>query len=85
MNILLVTDIFFPDVIGGSGRVVNEIGKGLVRQGHNVYVLTPRTNMNLPQQANIEGIRIYRYNVNSRNSVTFVVSSLMSTLFPHFM
>ncbi len=78
MNILMVTDVFFPDVIGGSGRVVNEISKRLVREGHNVYILTPRLNRNLPLQANIEGIRINRYNVNSQNIVAFVASSLIN-------
>jgi glycosyltransferase involved in cell wall biosynthesis len=75
----MVTDIFFPDVMGGSGRVVNEIGKRLVRRGHNVHILTRRVNRNLPQEANIEGVRVRRYSVNPQNAVAFVASSLINS------
>lgn len=78
MNILMVTDTYFPDVMGGSGRVVNEISKRLVRRGHNVHVLTRRANRNLPIEANMEGIRIHRYNVNPQNAVVFILSSLIN-------
>lgn len=78
MNILMVADAFFPDVMGGSGRVANEISKRLVRKGHNVHVLTPRINRSLPIEANIEGIKIHRYNVSSQNAVAFATSSLIN-------
>lgn len=79
MNILMVTDSCLPDDTGGGERVINEVGKGLVKKGHNIYVLSPKINKNLPSRANVDGVRIYRYNVNSQNAVAFVVSSLMNS------
>ena len=79
MNILMVTDIFFPDVMGGSGRMVNEISKRLVRRGHNVHVLTRRANRNLSVEENLEGVIIHRYNVSFQSAVAYTVSSLINT------
>lgn len=62
MNILMVTDVFFPDTIGGSGRVVYEVSKHLTRRGHNVYLLTPRLK-NKSEKEFLEGFWIYRYSI----------------------
>jgi glycosyltransferase involved in cell wall biosynthesis len=40
MKMLILTDVFFPDTIGGAGRVVFHIGLGLSRKGHDVHILT---------------------------------------------
>jgi glycosyltransferase involved in cell wall biosynthesis len=61
LNILIVTEVFFPDTVGGSGRVVYEVSKYLARRGHNVYLLTPRLNNKLSREEFLEGFWIYRY------------------------
>jgi glycosyltransferase involved in cell wall biosynthesis len=78
MNILMVIDDFFPDVMGGAGRVVNEISKRLVKRGHSVYILTRRADRSLPLQTDIGGIRVHRYNVSFQNALVFSVSSLIN-------
>ena len=76
MNILMVTDTFFPDVMGGSARVVTELSKRMVKKEHTVYVLSRRLDRKLPSKEAIEGVKVYRYDVNLRNTVTFIISSL---------
>ncbi|RKY32593.1 MAG: hypothetical protein DRP68_03575 [Candidatus Omnitrophota bacterium] len=75
LNILMVNDIIFPDVKGGSGRVVRELSKSLIRKGHNISVLVRRASEILPLREK-EEIEICRYSVNYRNNLTFFISSL---------
>jgi glycosyltransferase involved in cell wall biosynthesis len=42
VRILAVTDSWFPDRAGGSGRVAAETAARLARRGHDVTVLAPR-------------------------------------------
>ncbi len=60
MNILIATDNLFPDVMGGSGRVVAETGKHLAQRGHNVHVVTRRVG-NTATHSTMDGISVYRY------------------------
>jgi glycosyltransferase involved in cell wall biosynthesis len=59
----VVTEVFFPDTIGGSGKVVYEVSKRLAGRGHKVYVLAPRLKSKLPQEEFLEGFRVYRYSI----------------------
>ncbi|MFA5187860.1 MAG: glycosyltransferase family 4 protein [Patescibacteria group bacterium] len=60
-KILLLTGIFYPDVFGGSGKLVYYHAKELVRQGFAVTVLTRKYKEEFPSHENLEGIEIYRY------------------------
>ena len=40
MNILILTDVFFPDTIGGAGRVAHYLCLELSKKGHEVHVIT---------------------------------------------
>lgn len=76
MRFLIVADIFFPDIKGGSGRVIFELGKRLANRGHVVDVLTRRRNKAQAAQELLEGMSVYRYAVNTSNSLSFFVSSI---------
>ena len=78
MNILIVTDILYPDVKGGAGRMVIEVGKGLVQKGHNVYILAPRLSSNLRSKEQLNGTKIYRYEINPCNALSYIISSCRS-------
>lgn len=56
MNILHMTDALPPAVLGGSGRIVWEISKGLAKRGHDVTVLTCAATGTFPAEK--DGIRI---------------------------
>jgi glycosyltransferase involved in cell wall biosynthesis len=60
MNILFITENLFPDVMGGSGRVVQEFGLSLIRLGHAVTILT-RAVAGLPETEEVGGMQIIRY------------------------
>lgn len=60
-TILIVTQRFYPDVFGGSGRVVWEQGKRLAERGNRVIVVTPRVRPNLLPEDTIDGMYVFRY------------------------
>lgn len=60
MKLLFITENLFPDVMGGSGRVVQEFGLSLVRLGHDVTILTRRRS-GLPAIEEVQGMHVVRY------------------------
>lgn len=48
MKILILTDVFFPDTIGGAGRVAYYLCHELSRKGHEIHVVTRNINGALP-------------------------------------
>ncbi len=77
LNILMVTDIYFQDMVGGSGRVVSETSKILAKRGHNIYVLTRRYN-NLPIKETTDGIVVHRYNMDFYNPIKGSLESIIN-------
>ncbi len=75
LNILLIVEVFFPDNIGGAGRVAYEQSRRLVERGHSVCVIARTFNENLPKEEIIEGINVFRYKVNNKNSKTNIISN----------
>jgi glycosyltransferase involved in cell wall biosynthesis len=39
MNILVLADVFYPDTVGGSGRVAYHLGLELSKKGHEVHIV----------------------------------------------
>ena len=72
----MVADVFYPDTVGGSGRVAYEISKRLTARGYQIYVLIPKLRKELLPKETREGIRIRRYLVKFWNAPTFILSSL---------
>lgn len=60
MNILEITEVFYP-VVGGAGKIAYLSASGLVKRGHKVSVLT-RKDKDLKEKEIISGIDIYRLN-----------------------
>jgi glycosyltransferase involved in cell wall biosynthesis len=62
MRILVATDQWSPDVVGGSARVAADTSRALARRGHEVVALT-MTNPSIPEVENdgrLEVRRIFR-------------------------
>ncbi|MBM3247931.1 MAG: glycosyltransferase family 4 protein [Candidatus Omnitrophica bacterium] len=83
MNILEITEVFYP-VVGGAGKIVYLSSSGLVKRGHKVSIIT-RKDKGLKENEFISGIDIYRVNwfnnffalaVSFFNIVNFVRSFL---------
>jgi hypothetical protein len=62
LNILIATDSFYPDGVGGKHTYVYNLAKEFLNKGHSVYVLTVKLNSKDSDEENIEGIKVYRYN-----------------------
>jgi len=68
LKILMVSDIIFEDVEGGSGRMVTEISNELAKRGHIVFNLTRQKKGFLPYQR-INSREVYRYRIYPENLV----------------
>jgi len=79
LNILFVLDVFAFDTAGGVGTVFYEYAKGLVKRGHNVFVLFRRRNERLPLRGTIDGIHFYTYDNNYKNVLLFMMCCVIST------
>ena len=75
MKILLVTPFYKP-YLGGVERVVSELSKELVKQGHEVAILTtpysfPRKYNNWKEKEDIEGVEVNRLRPWPRTALPF--------------
>jgi len=61
MKILVVTQSFFPDVDGGSGRFVFELSRRLSGRGHEVTLVGERATREREPAARLDGMRVFRY------------------------
>lgn len=61
MNILIITQRWYPDTFGGSEHVASEQALRLASRGHQVTVLTQRVRDTLPPVEEQGKMRIYRY------------------------
>lgn len=69
MKILLVTPYFYPK-IGGVERHTYNIAKGLIRAGHNVHVVTTKSDPSYPTNETINGIYVTRLPISFTISMT---------------
>ncbi|MFH0919535.1 MAG: glycosyltransferase family 4 protein [Fibrobacterota bacterium] len=65
MNLLVATDHFYPDIMGGSGRVAAELSSLLARKGHAVTIITRRWNPAHPEFEARDGMTVYRYTADA--------------------
>ena len=71
MKILMLTWEYPPRIVGGIARVVHDLSKRLIKDGHDVTVITYREE-NLPYYENDKGVEVYRvdnYMINPNNFV----------------
>ena len=61
MNILMVSDGYFPERVGGSYRYLSGLSRELVRRGHQVHVLVPKIEKPLSDIETIDGVAIHRF------------------------
>jgi glycosyltransferase involved in cell wall biosynthesis len=59
LRLLVTTDLWFPDYVGGTARVARETAVGLARRGHEVTVVAPRKH-GLPEAESVDGVRVER-------------------------
>jgi glycosyltransferase involved in cell wall biosynthesis len=73
----MLADVFFPDTIGGAGRVAYHLSHQLCRRGHEVHVLTRNPEGNLPSHQKIEAnLFAHRFKVPAREGLGFFFSEI---------
>ena len=75
MKILMLTWEYPPRVVGGIARVVHDLSKTLLKDGHEVTVITYRDG-NAPYFEDDKGVKVYRidnYMINPNNFIDWVM------------
>ncbi|MDR0978801.1 MAG: glycosyltransferase family 4 protein [Lachnospiraceae bacterium] len=75
MKILMLTWEYPPRIVGGIARVVHDLSKRLIKDGHDVYVVTYKEG-DAPEYENDKGVNVYRvdnYMINPNNFIDWVM------------
>ncbi len=75
MKILMLTWEYPPRIVGGIARVVNDLSKRLIKDGHDVTVITYKEG-NAPYFEDDKGVKVYRvdnYIINPNNFIDWVM------------
>lgn len=75
MKILMLTWEYPPRIVGGIARVVNDLSKRLIKDGHDVTVITYREG-NAPYFEDDKGVKVYRvdnFMINPNNFIDWVM------------
>ena len=75
MKILMLTWEYPPRIVGGIARVVHDLSKRLIKDGHDVTVVTYKDG-NVPEYENDKGVKVYRvenYMINPNNFIDWIM------------
>jgi len=78
MNILLAADVSIKNLLGGAEQGLYQEALFMVKKGHKVWILTRRLPEHTSSDEIIYGIHEYRYSVNTRNSIAFLLSTIFN-------
>lgn len=71
MKILMLTWEYPPRIVGGIARVVHDLSKRLIKDGHDVYVVTYKEG-DVPYYENDKGVHVYRVDNYMINPNSFI-------------
>ncbi len=75
MKILMLTWEYPPRIVGGIARVVHDLSKRLIKDGHDVTVVTYKEG-DVPYFENDKGVKVYRadnFMINPNNFIDWVL------------
>ena len=75
MKILMLTWEYPPRIVGGIARVVHDLSKRLIKDGHDVTVVTYQEG-DLPNFENDKGVKVYRvpnFEINPNNFIDWIM------------
>ncbi len=75
MRILMLTWEYPPRIVGGIARVVNDLSKRLIKDGHEVTVVTYKEG-NVPYYELDKGVKVYRvdnFMINATNFIDWIM------------
>ena len=75
MKILMLAWEYPPRIVGGLGRVVHDLSKTLIKDGHDVTVITYKDG-DVPYFEDDKGVKVYRidnYMINPNNFIDWIM------------
>jgi len=82
MKILMLADVFFPDTVGGAGRVVFHLSRELSKKGHEVHIITRNTNGELPARQKLgSNLFVHRFFTPRKESLRLFLSEIRNSYF----
>ncbi|WP_082837667.1 glycosyltransferase family 4 protein [Haladaptatus sp. R4] len=78
MNILVLSDYFWPDRTGGIAKSLLTEVEGLSERGHNVVVLSRRLDDESPEHESRDGYELYRYDSPPKDSSIYQLYPLFT-------
>ena len=75
MKILMLSWEYPPRIVGGISRVVHDLSKRLIKDGHDVYVITYKEG-DAPSFEDDKGVKVYRvenYMINPNNFIDWIM------------
>ena len=80
MRILTLTDVFFPDIVGGAGRVAYHVSSELSLRGHEIHVITRNIEGKLPDHQEIHpNLFVHRFPSTNKESFFSFLSEIKAT------
>ena len=80
MKILMLTDVFYPDTIGGAGRMAFQNSLELSKKGHDIHVITRNIDGNLSTDENLApNLNVHRLPVPSENSISLFIYEILNS------
>ena len=80
MKILILTDVFFPDTVGGAGRVAYHLSSELSLREHEIHVITRNKEGELPDHQEIHrNLSVHRFPSTRKESFLSFLSEIKST------
>jgi glycosyltransferase involved in cell wall biosynthesis len=71
--------VYFPPEVGGLESHIFYLCRGLVTRGHEVDAVTSRSRPDLPEHEVMDGVRVWRTWMPSRNTVGWAAHAVCST------
>jgi len=80
MKILVLTDVLFPDTIGGAGRVAYNLSLELGQKGHDVHIITRNVNGQFPAYQVIDtNLYVHRFFIPLNQSLSLFFSEIKNS------
>jgi glycosyltransferase involved in cell wall biosynthesis len=81
MKALILADVFFPDTIGGAGRVAYHLSVELGKRGHDVHVITRNPDGKLSAREKLgANLTVHRFPVPRKQSTSLILSEIQQSL-----
>lgn len=80
MKILMLADVFYPDTVGGAGRMIYNLSLELSRNGHDIHIITRNTDDKLPSYEQFNAnLFVHRFYIPPKESLSLVLSEIKNS------